>query len=117
MTNTTQPAQREDDELKEYLQGKKQSSMKLKNIAFGTVLTYDTTTADLVPVNLRQRIIGQLHAGAHPGVAATTRLVSTTFIWPNMSDKCKYYVRHCMPYQRSKVTKRTCAPLYTRPYH
>lgn len=111
-------AQKGDDELKEYLQGKKQSSMKLENIddAFGTVLTCDTTTnrpRPFVPVNLRQRIIGQLHAGAHPGVAATTRLVSTNFIWPNMSDECKYYVNHCMPCQKSKVSKHTRAPLHT----
>lgn len=110
-------AQKLDTELQDYLQKKKATSMTLDNRtdAFGTTLTCDTTKQrprPFVPEQLRRRIIQQLHDNAHPGVAATTRLVATNFIWPRIAQDCKQFVQQCMPCQQSKIGRHTNATLY-----
>ena len=110
--------QERDDELRDILQDKKKSSLQLKRItnSFGVTLTGDQHNGrwrPFVPAPLRNRIIAQLHNVNHPGIRATTKLVTDNFIWPNVHRDCKQFVRTCIQCQKSKIHQHTKAPLVT----
>lgn len=78
------------------------------------MIYYDTSTSierPFVPANLRRQVFDSLHNLAHPGVAASTRLVSRNFVWPLMKKDCKEWARTCIACQRSKVTRHVSAPV------
>ncbi|GFS91677.1 transposon Tf2-6 polyprotein [Trichonephila clavipes] len=71
------------------------------------------TPRPFVPKNLRQVVFQNLHFLSHPGISATTNLISKRFFWPGMRKDIKNRVRACEKCQRAKVFKHTKAPLST----
>uniref|UniRef100_A0A182KDN4 RNA-directed DNA polymerase n=1 Tax=Anopheles christyi TaxID=43041 RepID=A0A182KDN4_9DIPT len=51
----------------------------------------------------RRQIIGNMHEAAHPGVKATTHMVTQRFVWPTMRRDCKQYVSICNACQQTKL--------------
>ncbi|GFV73728.1 transposon Tf2-11 polyprotein [Trichonephila clavipes] len=82
-------AQLQDSEIQSFL--KADSSIKLeKNNIFSLedVSLYCNksleTPRHFVPKNLRQVVFQNLHFLSHPGISATTTLISKRFFWPGM---------------------------------
>ncbi|GFW66591.1 transposon Tf2-9 polyprotein [Trichonephila clavipes] len=71
------------------------------------------TPRPFVPKILRQVVFQNLHFLSHPGISATTNLISKRFFWPGMRKDIKNRVRACEKCQRAKVFKHTKAPLST----
>lgn len=111
-------AQEADEELKDVLEGKKKTSLKLikhKDL-LGTTLYVDTTSRNkrpFIPKSLRNAVIAQIHNVAHPGTKSARRLVSDSFVWPSLQLDCKNFVKTCIPCQESKVGRHTHTPLFT----
>ncbi|GFT78131.1 transposon Tf2-9 polyprotein [Trichonephila clavipes] len=53
------------------------------------------TPRPFVPKNLRQVVFQNLHFLSHPGISATTNLISKRFFWPGMRKDIKNRVRAC----------------------
>lgn len=70
-----------------------------------------TAIRPFVPKNFRTPIIEKLHSVSHPGVRATTRLVSDRYVWPSMRRDCKTFVTRCIACQKSKVHRYNRAPI------
>ncbi|GFV15031.1 hypothetical protein TNCV_3979511 [Trichonephila clavipes] len=71
------------------------------------------TPRPFVPKNRRQVVFQNLHFLSHPGISATTNLISKRFFWPGMRKDIKNRVRACEKCQPAKVFKHTKAPLST----
>ena len=67
----------------------------------------------LVPTTLCRVVFDILHSLAHPGIAATVKLISARFFWPNMRRGITAWARSWESYKKSKVHKHICAPLGT----
>jgi transposase InsO family protein len=63
----------------------------------------------LVPAQFRRAIFAAVHGLAHPGIRATKRLISSRYLWPNLSADVTAWCRECQPCQRAKVTKQPAA--------
>jgi hypothetical protein len=116
--NELAEAQHRDKELNKLLQSQS-SSLKLEKHYFpleNIHLFCDMSTDNprpFVPIQLRQTIFDNLHFLSHPGISATTDLVSKRFIWPGIKKDIKNKVRACEKCQRAKVFHHTKAPLST----
>ena len=114
---TLAAAQKADTELSELLKSSEnQQSLKLELLPIpGTdVQLYCDTTAKprpSVPADLRRRIFNSLHGLSHPGIKASTQLVSSRFVWPNIRQDCRTWARSCAACQRAKVSRHVQAPL------
>lgn len=71
------------------------------------------TPRPYVTPKLRRQTFKCLHSLSHPGVKATTKLISERFVWPNMKKDCREWTRACTDCQRSKVTRHVQSPLGT----
>ena len=81
----------------------------------GTILC-DTSQASprpLVPQAMRRSVFDTLHGLSHPGIKATTKLVTSRFVWPSINHDVRLWARECLACQRSKVHRHTAAPLGT----
>ena len=58
----------------------------------------------MVPEDFRQQVFDTVHGLVHPGVRATTRLVSNRFVWPGLATDIKEWCRQCVACCRAKVT-------------
>ncbi|GBN37337.1 Retrovirus-related Pol polyprotein from transposon 412 [Araneus ventricosus] len=110
--------QQNDPETQKLLQDKSSSlQLALKPcLSTNSDLMCDISTGSsrpLVPESFRRIIFEQLHNISHPGIAATTKLISARYVWPNMKRNIKEWVRCYEPCQRSKVQHHTKAPLGT----
>ncbi|GFW93368.1 hypothetical protein TNCV_2604861 [Trichonephila clavipes] len=79
-------------------------------------LICDTSTGTprpFVPTTFRKLIFEHLHNLSHPGIAATTKLICSRYVWPCMKKQIKTWVRGCDKCQRSKVQRHTKSPLGT----
>jgi RNase H-like domain found in reverse transcriptase/Integrase zinc binding domain len=107
--------QKDDPELDALLQSDTALQMHSRQLE-GTNLTiyYDTSTSverPFVPTALRRQVFNSFRCLAHPGVAASARLVSRSFVWPSMKKDCKEWARSCIACQRSKITRHVSAPV------
>ncbi|GBN11656.1 hypothetical protein AVEN_102856-1 [Araneus ventricosus] len=79
-------------------------------------LLCDTSTGvprPFVPTSFRKLIFDHLHNLAHPGIAASTKLICARYVWPGMKYQIKQWVRCCESCQRSKIQRHTKTPLRT----
>ena len=58
----------------------------------------------LIPGSHRRAVFEHIHALSHAGTRATTRLVSSRFVWPGLAAYIKEWCRECTACQRAKVT-------------
>lgn len=66
-----------------------------------------------IPSECRNNVLQSIHRLSHPGIRATTKLVSDRFVWPNMRRDVQKFVQTCIPCQKSKIQRHTYAPLAT----
>ncbi|KAI5733986.1 hypothetical protein M8J77_001075 [Diaphorina citri] len=64
-----------------------------------------------VSKELRSQVFHQFHDLAHPGGRASSRLISTKFVWPCMQRDIKAWVRQCHSCQQSKIHRHEHSPL------
>lgn len=113
-----QKSQEIDSELKIFLDESK-TSLKLKRMhlpEYNVSIYCDVSTDVIRPYitqPFRAQVFNKLHGLAHPGAKATTKLITTRFVWPGMNKDCKMWTRQCLPCQRSKIQRHTSAPLGT----
>jgi cleavage and polyadenylation specificity factor subunit 1 len=107
-------AQKDDEELRALLVST--TSLQLAKILIpGTsVELYCNTSTHrprpYVPSSLRRQIFDSLHSLSHPGIKATSKLVSQRFVWPAIQKDCHTWARACHSCQRSKVSRHTITP-------
>ena len=65
----------------------------------------------LVAPGQRQHVFNSIHQLAHTGTRATTRLVSSKFVWPHMATDTKEWCRQCVACQKSKIVKHVVTPI------
>lgn len=66
-----------------------------------------------IPSPFRRQIFDKLHNISHAGIKASTRLVSSRFVWPSMNKDCKLWAQSCHNCQSSKIHRHVHAPLST----
>lgn len=102
-------SQTTDDELKQILNG--DMSLKLTVTAIpGTRMELycdksTQTPRPYVPAGLRKQIFDSLHSLSHPGINATTTLVTDRYVWPNINKDCRQWTKSCHACQTTKVTR------------
>lgn len=107
-------SQESDEECKEYVNGA--SSLNLKKIEIpgaGAAIWCDTTTEIPRPFltrPYRKAAFDQLHNMAHPGMRATTKLVTQRYVWPSINKDCRTWTRACIACQRAKITRHVVTP-------
>ncbi|GFX03237.1 retrovirus-related Pol polyprotein from transposon 412 [Trichonephila clavipes] len=111
-------AQTIDSELQQFLHDSTSSlHLELKPCQISDHnLICDTSTGTprpFVPTTFRKLIFEHLHNPSHPGIAATTKLICSRYVWPCMKKQIKTWVRGCDKCQRSKVQRHTKSPLGT----
>ncbi|GFW71895.1 transposon Tf2-6 polyprotein [Trichonephila clavipes] len=111
-------AQLVDEELKQLLESNS-TSLTLKQQYFpleDITLTCDVSTnvsRPFIPKDYRKIVFQHLHGLSHPGIAASTKLATQRFVWPNIRRDIKTWVNSCHPCQRSKIYRHTKAPIGT----
>jgi hypothetical protein len=109
--------QENDAELQEFLRPDANTGLRLEKITIpGTNLTLycDTTTGEprpFVTPTLRRPVFNSLHNLSHPGIRATTKLVTDRFVWPNIKRDCRQWTRTCTQCQRTKIWRHNSPPL------
>ncbi|GFT78128.1 transposon Tf2-6 polyprotein [Trichonephila clavipes] len=111
-------AQLVDEEHKQLLESNstslilKQQYSPLEDIT----LTCDVSTnvsLPFIPNDYRKTVCRHLHGLSHPEIAASTKLATHRFVWPNIRCDIKAWVNSCHPCQRSKIHRHTKAPIGT----
>ncbi|CAH8473529.1 unnamed protein product [Schistosoma mattheei] len=96
---------------------KEKSSLDLKPVPIplsDTFIMCDTSTGNnrpFVPHACRRKIFQHLHGLSHPGIRATTKLITERFVWPKINSDVKRWTRNCLQCQRSKIQKHTYSPI------
>lgn len=112
-------SQQEDDELKTYLRS--DTGLQLKQIqmpGMDVPVFCDTMTPTARPFitkSFRRAAFNTVHRLSHPGIKATTKLVTQRFVWPSINKDCKQWARACIECQRAKITRHVSAPLGSFP--
>lgn len=106
-------AQRGDEELLRLRSGITPNSLILNSFDISGSkldLVCDSSTNNVrpyIPKSFRKQIFTMVHGLAHPGIRATTKLITARFIWPSIRKDTAKYVRSCIACQRSKVQRHT----------
>ncbi|GFT61249.1 transposon Tf2-11 polyprotein [Trichonephila clavipes] len=102
-------ARENDPDLQNFLQTDG-SSFKLELKPFQTPdydLLCDISTGvprPFVPVSFRRALFNHLHNLSHPGIAASTKLICSCYVYPGMKCQIKKWVRCCESCQKSKIS-------------
>ena len=93
------------------------TALRLEDVTFdaaNATLLCDVSTGQprpLVPTSWRRRVFDTVHGLSHPGVKASTKLVSVKFVWPGLRKDVRAWASSCVACQRAKVHRHTKAPL------
>lgn len=104
-----------DKEMQTILQSN--SGIELKKVKLpGTdeEIYWDVSTPSVRPyitMPFRRAAFNLIHGASHPGVKATTRQVSRSFVWPSLKKDCRVWSRSCVPCQQSKISRHVVAPV------
>ena len=83
------------------------SSLQLQQITIQTAEVWcDLSTGSirpLIPGSHGRAVFNHVHHLSHAGTRATTRLVSSRFVWPGLAADIKEWCRECTACQRAKV--------------
>ncbi|UYV79479.1 hypothetical protein LAZ67_17002785, partial [Cordylochernes scorpioides] len=110
-------AQAVDQELQALLTSENHNSLQLEKVQIPETdisLYCDVSTAKprpFVPASCRRIIFSAYHDLSHPGVRATTRMVTAHYVWPAVKKDCALWTRACHRCQVSKTTRHTRTPL------
>ncbi|CAH8526056.1 unnamed protein product [Schistosoma rodhaini] len=81
---------------------REKSSLNLKSVPIpfsDASIICDTSTSNnrpFVPFTCRRKMFQQLHGLSHPGIRATTKLITERFVWPKMNSDIKRWARNCI---------------------
>ena len=93
----------------------KSSSLQLQLVSLQDVPVWcDVSTGairPLIPRGHRRAVFDSIHSLAHPGTRASTRLISSRFVWPALATDVKEWCRECVACQRAKVTSQPSTPV------
>ncbi|GFX17261.1 transposon Tf2-11 polyprotein [Trichonephila clavipes] len=87
------------------------SRIEIDSISQASCLDYKDIAA--AQLDYRKIVFQHLHGLSHPGIAASTKLATQRFVWPNIRRDIKTWVNSCHPCQRSKIYRHTKAPIGT----
>ncbi|UYV71335.1 hypothetical protein LAZ67_8002676, partial [Cordylochernes scorpioides] len=110
-------AQAVDQELQALLTSENRSSLQLEKVQIPETnisLYCDVSTAKprpFVPAPCRRIFFSVYHNLSHPGVRATTRMVTAHYVWPAVKKDCALWTRACHRCQVSKTARHTRTPL------
>ncbi|UYV65202.1 hypothetical protein LAZ67_3003566, partial [Cordylochernes scorpioides] len=110
-------AQAVDQELQALLTSENRSSLQLEKVQIPETnisLYCDVSTEKprpFVPAPCRRIIFSAYHNLSHPGVRATTRMVTAHYVWPAVKKDCALWTRACHRCQVSKTARHTRTPL------
>jgi Integrase zinc binding domain len=68
------------------------------------VATSSGVIRPLIPAALRRQVFNAVHGLAHPSIRATTRLISSRFLWPGLAKDVTAWCKDCAFCQAAKVT-------------
>lgn len=108
-------AQQTDSELKHLLENSEVLKFKELNLPdckkplFCDIST--GTARPYIPEPFREKVFQTLHKLSHPGIRGTVKLVRSRFVWPSIRKDCANWARHCIPCQKSKITRHTKSQL------
>lgn len=101
--------QADDEELRFLLDSPASLNLrKLRLVDSDRTIVCDTSGDDVrpyVPLSLRRTIFDNVHRLSHPGVRATKKLISLSFIWPRLNKDVTRWVKTCLACQRSKIQR------------
>ena len=103
-----------DEDLSHLLSSKSLKITKLSLPNCNSPVYCDISTEKIrpyIPKSQRYQVFLSLHNLSHPGIRATTKLVTERFIWPSIKSDCNKWSRACLACQKSKVARHTKAPL------
>ncbi|GFW26920.1 transposon Ty3-G Gag-Pol polyprotein [Trichonephila clavipes] len=105
--------QQGDDELKALLSTTNQTFQlkQLRMPGLTTEIFCDISTGTVCPYALRQNAFLAVHNLSHPGIHATTKLISKRFIWTSMNKDIRSWTPSCIPRQRVKIQRHTNSEL------
>ena len=111
---TLAQAQQDDQQLQNLLKSNS-TSLKLAPVAIRehkvTVpLVCDTSTGTsrpYLPPPFRYSTFELIHSFSHPGIKATQRLVTKSYVWPGMNSDILKWTQACLKCQRSKIQRHT----------
>lgn len=110
-------AQREDEELQQYLEGDSTLLMKKIRIPGTDVAVFcDVSTQTARPFitqEFRKAAFDSLHQLSHPGINATVKLVIQRYVWPSIKSDCRQWARSCIQCQRAKISRHVSSPVGT----
>ncbi|GFV48925.1 retrovirus-related Pol polyprotein from transposon 412 [Trichonephila clavipes] len=87
------------------------SRIEIDSISQASCLDYKDIAA--AQLDYRKIVFQHLHGLSHPGIAASTKLATQRFVWPNIRRDIKTWVNSCHPCQRCKIYRHTKAPIGT----
>jgi hypothetical protein len=61
------------------------------------------TFRPIVPFKFRKAIFDHFHNIAHPRRLASSRIISSRFVWRGLSSDITAWARGCLAYQRGKI--------------
>ncbi|UYV83545.1 hypothetical protein LAZ67_23001432 [Cordylochernes scorpioides] len=90
----------------------KNTSLKFKQcpLQSGNLLWCDVSTNNIrpfIPIKFRMMVFRNFHELSHPGIKATTKQLTSRFIWPNMNKDIRKWARACVNCQKCKVSIHT----------
>ncbi|UYV61070.1 K02A2.6-like, partial [Cordylochernes scorpioides] len=90
----------------------KNTSLKFKQcpLQSGKLLWCDVTTNNyrpFIPIKFRMMVFRNFHELSHPGIKATTKQLTSRFIWPNMNKDIRKWAQACVNCQKCKVSIHT----------
>lgn len=112
--------QQKDQELQNLLSSNS-SSLVFKKIKLPEThkeIYCDISTSNVrpfIPKPFRRLIFNKIHNLSHPGVRATTKLITERFVWPSIRSDCRSWARACIKCQRAKTNRHVVSPLGTFP--
>ncbi len=80
----------------------------------GSAVLCDAATGvlrPLVPAGFRRQIFDQVHGLSHAGTRASTRLISSRFMWPGLAADIKSWCRECVTCNTAKAPRQEKTPL------
>lgn len=107
-------AQQEDPALATFRTSSHSLQLRDARLASGRTLLVDDSTGvprPWVPTALRRPIFRLMHDLTHPGVRATTQLITERFVWSSMKRDIRTWTQTCIRCQRTKVHRHTKSPV------
>lgn len=91
------------------------TSLKLQQFVTPDAILYcdvsTNSTRPYITQKFRRDVFHMLHQLSHPGVSASTKLITQRFVWPGIKRDCKNWTQECTDCQRNKIIRHTSSPL------